>query len=204
MNVTNYLPDHPTTVADAMIMAGSGPEPIVDSVTEAFLWESYLGLKRRCQTGGLLQFTSLGLTVPWLFRLTFRTIGLVRSDNGEVTRNHRHVVAVRFPPDYLHRADRFQMMRLIQPSANVFHPNISPEGAICLNSVPGASLEELCLALHDIFRWRLRQYDERDALNPAACAWGRQHIDAPIDDRPLFGKHLDVRWQNTAAAGAPS
>ncbi len=195
MTNTHYRPDLPADPIDAMIVAGSGPEPAFDAVMKEFLKESYLDVQRRCERGGLLDFASLGLVHPWLYRLTFRTRGLARDADGELRTIDRHVVALRFLPDYLRTADRFDMLRLIEPNSGQFHPNISPSGAICVEIYPGESLVEICQSLHDLFRWRLRQYDERDALNPAACAWGRENIHQPIDDRPLFGQRLDLRWQ---------
>jgi ubiquitin-protein ligase len=87
------------------------------------------------------------------------------------------------------------MLRLIEPT-RPFHPNICPStGAICLEIYPGESLLEIVESLHDLLRWRLRQYDERDALNKAACAWGRDHVHQPIDDRPLFGRRLQIKLE---------
>jgi hypothetical protein len=160
-----------------------------------FLMESYLGLKRNCERGGLLEFASLGIAHPWLFRLTFRTRGYIRNVEGEVVPIDRHVIALRFPADYLRNADRFSMLRLLEPVAGSFHPNVSASGAICVELYPGEPLVEICQSLHDLLRWRLRQYDERDALNSAACAWGRENVSEPIDDRPLFGKSLKLNWQ---------
>jgi hypothetical protein len=52
---------------------------------------------------------------------------------------------------------------------------------------------EICESLHALFSWRLRQLAENDALNRAACAWGRAHLDElPIDRRPLFGRVLPI------------
>jgi len=197
MNDT-YQPDAPASVVDMMIVDGSGPEPEFDSIMQTFLQENYADLKRRCQeTPGLLEYASLGHTHPWLYRLTFATRGLIRVGDGEVESSNRHVVALRFLPDYIRRADRFAMLRLMEP-VHAFHPNINA-GAICVQIHDGEPLVEICQSLHELFRWRLRQYDERDALNAAACAWGRQNIDQPIDDRPLFGKRLQLNWQTTAS-----
>jgi hypothetical protein len=199
MSEAHYQPDHPADATDALIMAGSGPEPPFDSVMQVFLRESYLELKRQCERGGLLEFASLGLSHPSLFRLTFQTRGLVRDTDGEVATVARHVVALRFPLDYLRNADRFAMLRLVEPASGSFHPNISPAGAICVEIYPGETLVEICQSLHDLFRWRLRQYDERDALNSIACAWGRENIEKPIDDRPLFGQRLKLQWHTADA-----
>jgi hypothetical protein len=200
MTESYYQPDYPADATDMMIVAGSGPEPSFDAVMQDFLCESFLGLKRECARGGLLGFASLGRSVPWVYRLAFCTRGFTRDTDGEVVAIDRHVVALRFLPDYLRNAERFAMLRLIEPVNGAFHPNISISGAICVEIYPGESLVEICHSLHDLFRWRLRQYDERDALNPAACAWGRQNVDQPIDDRPLFGQRLKLQWQAAASA----
>ena len=201
MTDLTYQADAPTNEHDVMVALGSGSEPVFDAVMQDFLLESYFGLKRHCERGGLLEFASLGVALPWLFRLTFRTRGFIRNGEGEVVPVDRHVVALRFPSDYLRNADRFSMLRLIEPVSGAFHPNISASGAICLEVYPSESLVEICQSLHDLFRWRLRQYDERDALNSAACAWGRENISEPIDDRPLFGKALKLKWNVTGTEG---
>jgi hypothetical protein len=121
---------------------------------------------------------------------------MVRDKSGSISIVDEHVVALRFLPDYLRHADRFQMLGLVEPR-NAWHPNIAPRdhdhaGAICVEIYPGESVVEIAESLHDLIRWRLRQYDERDALNAAACAYGRTHVDKPIDDRPLFGRRVHV------------
>ncbi|MGD9714332.1 MAG: hypothetical protein AB7V46_20060 [Thermomicrobiales bacterium] len=117
----------------------------------------------------------------------------MRAGTGEIQPVESHVVAVRFLPDYLRRANRFEMLSLLEPhSPPPFHPNIHPSGAICVEIYPCEPISEIAQSIHDLIRWRLRQYDERDALNPDACAYGREHIDKPIDDRPLFGRKIGV------------
>jgi hypothetical protein len=176
---------------DLSIVQSAGPEPVFDEVTHAFLCNSRDELRERCQRGGLLECADLGRDAPWLWRLTFRTRGLVRDDAGELHVVERHVVAVRFLPDYLRRADRFEMLALVEPR-NAFHPNLSPPG-ICVQVRPGETLLEICESLHALLSWRLRQLQENDALNRAACTWGRAHLDElPLDRRPLFGRLLPI------------
>ena len=196
MTANDYQPDPPAGAMDRMIMAASGDEPIFDTVTKDFLRVGYHELKDRTRRGGLLDFASLGQNHPWLYRLAFRTRGLIRDAEGEILNVDRHVAALRFLPEYLGEANQFEMLRLVEPAHGTFHPNISPGGAICVEIYAGQPLVEICQSLHDLFRWRLRQYDERDALNQDACAWGRENIDRPIDDRPLFGQRLEVNWQS--------
>jgi hypothetical protein len=100
-------------------------------------------------------------------------------------------VAVRFLPDYLRRAERFEMLWLVEP-ASAFHPNLRGTH-ICLEVYPGQPLVDICESLHALFSWRLRQLSETDALNPEACVWGRTHLDElPLDRRPLFGRALAI------------
>ena len=176
---------------DLNILQSAGPEPVFDEVTRAFLCNSRDELLERCRRGGLLECADLGRDAPWLWRLTFHTRGLARGADGEPRLVERHVVGVRFLPDYLRRADRFEMLALVEPR-DAFHPNLLPPG-ICVQVRPGETLVEIGESLHALFSWRLRQLAENDALNRAACAWGRTHLDElPIDRRPLFGRVLPI------------
>ena len=140
---------------------------------------------------------SLGLREPWLWRLTFGTRGLVRDDQGELKPVERHVVAVRFLPDYLRRVNQFQTLSLVEPH-NAFHPNLAPP-AVCLHLYPGMPLVEIAESLHNLFRWQLRQLAENDALNVDACAWGRSHLgELPLDTRPLFGRAVTFQLEEIA------
>jgi hypothetical protein len=181
---------------DLLIADRAGPEPVFDPVMQDFLGNCRQELLGQCRRGGLLECADLGRAVPWLWRLTFRTRGLVRDPGEEQPRLvARHDVAVRFLPDYLRRADRFEMLALVRPH-NAFHPNLAPP-AICVEIYPGQPLVEIAESLHALFSWRLRQLAENDALNKAACAYGRAHFnDGPIDRRPLFGRPFTVRLES--------
>lgn len=172
---------------DLLIQAGAGPEPVFDPVMQAFLSNSRDELLSRCRPDSLLEFACLGRQSPWLWRLTFRTRGLAMAAESDApVVADRHVFALRILPDYLRRADRFEMLRLISPES-AFHPNLAPPG-VCVQITPGESLVEICHSLHALIGWRLRQLNESDALNPKACVWGRSNLaKLPIDSRPLFG-----------------
>jgi hypothetical protein len=174
---------------DRRVLEMAGPEPVFDDVAREFLLNSRAEFLDRCGRGGLLEYADLGTSVPWLWRLTFGTRGLARAEGGEVRVVERHVVAVRFLPDYLRHVNQFQTVALVEP-ADAFHPNLAPPG-ICLHLYPGQPLVEIAEALHALFSWRLRQLAENDALNRDACAWGRANLDRlPLDTRPLFGRAL--------------
>ncbi len=187
----SYRPDDVREPADLFLLAQAGPEPTFDAVTSDFLMESYRDLKQKATAGSLIEAASLAPTVPWLYRLSFRTRGLVRALDGEVQPIDRHVIALRFLPDYLRRADRFEMLRYLEPGSP-YHPNVCPHtGAICVEVYPGEPLLEIVHSLHDLLRWRLRQLAEQDALNRDACGYGRDMINGPLDDRPLFPRRVD-------------
>ena len=192
-----YEPDPITNDLQLQILTGSGPEPEFDRVMQSFLEENLADIRRLAERGGLLKATSLGQRTPWLYCLEFGTKALARSNpDAEVVEVDHSVVAIRFLPDYLRRADKFQMLRLLEPrNPPPWHPNISVDGAICISIHPGQLLSDIAHALHDLFRWRLRQLREEDALNAFACSWGREHVQAPIDDRPLFGRKLDIQLE---------
>lgn len=192
-----YRPDEITDPLDFEVLMGSGPEPVFDPVLHDFLCQGLMELRDRCAKGSLLQFASLGLREPWLYRLTFGTRGHVRTREGDVQTVERHVIILRFLPDYLRNANRFDMLRLIEPiDPPAFHPNISSVGHVCVEIYPGEPLVSICESLHNLLRWKLRQYDERNAFNKIACAWGRDHVHEPIDDRPLFGRKVAIQWES--------
>src|SRR5262245_53453893 len=176
---------------EQVIRLWAGPEPAYDPVAADFLVNSAAELRQRLRPGSLVQPASLGEKLPWLWRLEFASRGLARDPAGRPVPADRHVVVLRFLPDCLRRADRFEMLTLVEP-ARPFHPNLR-DGFICLEVYPGQPLVEICESLHALFSWRLRQLAENDALDPEACAWGRAHLDElPLDRRPLFGRALEI------------
>jgi hypothetical protein len=183
---------------DQLIRQAAGPEPVFDPVLRDFLDNVADELRQRQRPGSLVEAVDLGTTVPWLWRLTFATTGLGRDETGAVVPVGRHSVMVRFSPDYLRRADRFEMLTLVEPP-RPFHPNLR-DRHICLEVYPGEPLVEICEALHALFSWRLRQLSEPDALDAEACAWGRAHLaELPLDSRPLFGRSLVIDLERVEA-----
>jgi hypothetical protein len=200
--VNDYHPDNMRDPVDLAIAAQSGPEPRFDTVMNDFLLESRDELKRRCSPDSLVEVVSLGREAPWLYRLTFRTLGLGRdSETDEVYQVNRHTIALRFLPDYLRRARQFEMLQYVEPRQPApFHPNICPNtGAICLEVYPGETALQIVESLHDLLRWRIRQLAEQDALNKAACSYGRAFVTQAIDERPLFGCQFELRFEPVEA-----
>lgn len=179
---------------DRHILEMSGAEPVFDAVMSDFLLNSRREMLERCNRGGLVEYADLGSRLPWLWRLTFHTRGLARAQGGDIRTVERHVVAVRFLPDYLRHVNQFQTLALLEPQ-DAFHPNLAPP-AVCVQVYPGEPLLEIAESLHALFSWRLRQLAENDALNRDACAWGRAHLDElPLDTRPLFGRPLAIQLE---------
>src|SRR5262245_2901480 len=185
------------TNEDLRVLEMSCPEPVFDEVMTEFLHNSRDEFLERCQRGGLIEYGNIGMRVPWLWRLTFLSRGLMRDETGDIHGVERHVVAVRFLPDYLRQVNQFQSIALLEPET-AFHPNLAPP-AICLHLYPGMPLVEIAEALHALFSWRLRQLAENDALNRDACAWGRAHLDElPLDNRPLLGRAMNIQLEEIA------
>jgi hypothetical protein len=193
-----YVPDLPQDETDLSIIFQSGPEPQFDACTRDFLLESHAELVRRAGSGGLVEVRSLGIGTPWLYRFTFHTRGLGRDGLDPIQDVDRHTIALRFLPDFLLRANKFEMLQYVGPRHPApFHPNICPlSGAICLEIYPGETCLQIVESLHDLIRWRIRQLAENDALNRPACSYGRELIAHPIDDRPLFGRRWEFEFES--------
>jgi hypothetical protein len=131
---------------------------------------------------------------PPNFVVTFRCKGLVRSPDGEIEEANFFQAGIWFPPDYLRRADPFEVLRWFAPS-NIWHPNISSTvPLVCVGKIaPGTTLVELILQLYDIITYRKYTPREDDALNHACCAWARDNQRRfPVDQRPLRRKPLGL------------
>jgi hypothetical protein len=196
-----YQPDECQSPVDVLLVAHSVPEPEFDAVTRDFLLHSYRDCMARLAKGeSLVEVVSLARRAPWLFRLSFRTRGLARDAAGDVRPWDEHTIALRFLPDYLRRAQQFEMLHYVGPREPApFHPNICPAtGAVCLEIYPGEELLEIVYSLHDLLRWRLRQFAETDALNRDACSYGRNLVTEPTDDRPLLGRRFRLEFLEAA------
>jgi hypothetical protein len=96
-------------------------------------------------------------------------------------------------PDYLRRADAFEMLRMFTP--NVWHPNVSREHPlICIGRLtPGTTLVDILYQCFDILTFQKYNPREDDCMNKTACAWARENHDRfPIDRRPLKRRPLDL------------
>src|SRR5690349_125016 len=144
---------------DLRIRLWAGARPAFDVVTRDFLDNVADDLRQRPRPGSLLVARPLD-EIPWLWRLDFSTRGLALDEQDQLQPVTHHVVAARFPPDYLRRADRFEILALVEPR-RAFHPNLR-DGFVCLEIYPGEPIVEICESLHRLFSWKLRQLAETD------------------------------------------
>ncbi len=159
---------------------GSG-DPIYQRFMERQLAEGMA----LAQESDLLQLHIPPMSPPH-FVAEYHCKGLVRGEDGEIREADRFEVGIWFPPDYLRRADPFEMIRMFTP--NTWHPNISRElPLLCIGRLtPGTPLVDILYQVFDILTFQKYNPREDDALNKIACAWARaNHQRFPVDRRPL-------------------
>ena len=165
-----------------------------DPVFEAFLRRQYEEASALAASSDLLELFPLDGMPPSRYIARFHCRGLVRAPNSKVTETDRFEVGIWFPSDYLRRAEPWEVLTWLGPR-HVFHPNISNRmPLICVGRLaPGTWLVDLLFQCFEIITYQKVTMREDDALNPAACAWAREHQGRfPVDPRPL-------KWRVEAA-----
>jgi hypothetical protein len=169
---------------------------IYDSIMQSFLRQAYA-------EGRALSMQSDILTIvnpaddPMPAKLLAYFYGvphLRRCPDGTVERvaQGNIVVGIAFPCDYLRSTDRWMPLQLISllAPATFFHPNVKAP-VLCPGSqlTPGMSLTALIWHIYDILTYRNMNIDERDALDPDACRYFRQHPEVLAALRPPPLRH---------------
>jgi len=167
----------------------------VDVVYERFLARQREEGMALAESSDLLDL-HLAPAVPPHFFAEFHCRGLVRGIDGDIREATGFTVGIWLPPDYLRRADTFEMFRTCTPG--IFHPNVSASlPLVCIGRLaPGTPLVDILYQIYDMLTWQKFNSREDDALNKAACAWARHNLDRfPIDRRPLkrASLHLEVK-----------
>ena len=166
--------------------------------TDDPIYESFM--RRQFEEGMELANSSdlLRLHIPTMspphFVAEFLCNGLVREGQGEIRKADCFHVGIWFPPDYLRRADNFEMLRLFTP--NVWHPNVARDHAlICIGRLtPGTPLVQILYQIFEVLTYV--KWNTADGMNKAACAWAREHqSEFPIDRRPLKRRTLSLEVQ---------
>lgn len=121
---------------------------------------------------------------PSKYRVTFRGQGFWRgSDESDAVVRHIHEVTIDLNAAYP------RMMPELTWQTPIFHPNISASGVVCLGGygthwVPSVKLDELCIMLWDMIRYK--NYDVESPYNREAAIWAKNATERfPIDSRPL-------------------
>lgn len=131
---------------------------------------------------------------PPTFVATYRCKGLVRLYDGSIAEANHFQAALWFPPDYLRRAEAFEVLRWFGPP-NTWHPNISDTmPLICVGRIaPGTGLVDLLYQIFDIISYNKFTPLENNCMNRACCSWARENLDKfPIDKRPLKRRRLNL------------
>jgi ubiquitin-protein ligase len=122
--------------------------------------------------------------LPELYRFFFHGPGTYKTSRNTVAIRERHEIVVELAAAYP------RLMPGLSWQTPVFHPNISSSGVVCLggygtNWVPSLRLDELCVMLWDMIRYR--NYDVESPYNREAAMWAREQADFrfPLDERPL-------------------
>ncbi|MDP1562740.1 MAG: ubiquitin-conjugating enzyme E2 [Pirellulaceae bacterium] len=118
----------------------------------------------------------------YLFRYSGR--GLAMDQNGHLKEQWVHEVRVNLGANYP------RVMPELHWLTPIFHPNISANGLVCLGGysthwVPSLRLDDLCLMLWDMIRYR--NFDISSPYNRMAAEWAKtqRHFILPLDPRPL-------------------
>ena len=163
-----------------------------DLVMQRFLESQCADANALAAASDLLSLYPYGNPPHQLYRAAFRCGGLVCRPGGEIGPADHFEVLIRFPDDYLRKANPMEVVTWLGPP-NVWHPNIRPP-VVCVGHIaPGTRLVDLLYQLHEIITWRKVTMNEFDALNHAACQWARDNTNLfPVDATPL--KRRDVSF----------
>jgi hypothetical protein len=160
-----------------------------DSIFESFLETQHRQAMRLAEESDLLDVFPIGHKPYQRHILRYRCNGLVREEH-EVRKANHFEVGIRFPLDYLRRAEPPEVITWFRP-VNVWHPNILHPFLCPGRLSPGTSLIDLIYQCFDIITYNKVTMNELDCLNPDACSWSRSNIDRfPIDSRPLKRRSL--------------
>ncbi len=176
-------------------MSALNPLSAADPVYESFLKRQFEKGAELAAASDLIKLHFPAVAPPHVIA-EFRCKGMVRNPDGEIQEASEFHVGIWFPPEYLRRADPFQMLRMYTP--RVWHPNVSAEAPfICIGRLaPGTGLVDILYQIFEILTYNKFNPREYDALNKAACAWARGNMDRfPIDRRPLKRRPLSLEVQ---------
>jgi ubiquitin-protein ligase len=143
----------------------------------------YEAIKQLDKESTVFSFNSVR-NPPDLYHVTFRGVGVWRMASGEIALRDAHEVTIELAAAYP------RLIPNLSWKTPIFHPNISSSGVVCLggygtNWVPSLTLDELCIMLWDMIRYK--NYDTESPYNKDAAIWARTqaHFQFPLDPRSL-------------------
>jgi ubiquitin-protein ligase len=120
---------------------------------------------------------------PHQYMISFNGKGLCR-DHGRIEVFENHRIEIKLGASYPRTVPE---IRWITP---IYHPNIAENGMVCLGGygahwVPSVQLDDLCMILWDMLRYR--NFDPESAYNRDAARWTKHQsrFHFPIDGRSL-------------------
>lgn len=147
------------------------------------LESDFRAIQQLSRESSIFDFDSTG-DLPEQYRLFFHGPGTFRTRRNTVAIRDEHEIIIDLGAAYP------RLMPGISWQTPVFHPNISSSGVVCLggygtNWVPSLQLDELCVMLWDMIRYR--NYDVESPYNREAALWAKQQKDflLPLDTRSL-------------------
>ncbi|MGH7560438.1 MAG: hypothetical protein ACRENB_05400 [Gemmatimonadales bacterium] len=160
---------------------------MVDRVYEGFLRRQLDEARELMDSSDRVHLEPLGSPWPDRYRVRFTCRGLVRAPDGAMRETERFEVGIRFPADYLRRADPVQVLTWLGPM-NVYHPNISDIApVICIGPIKaGTPLVTLVERCYQVITYQKVTTALWNTLNPRAAVWAAAERDRfPVDPRPL-------------------
>jgi hypothetical protein len=162
-----------------------------DPIMREFLLQTYAEARALAAQSEVLTLVDVtGDAVPTRILCYFHHVPhFIQHPNGivELVTTGDVVVGISFPPDYLRNTDRWLYLKLITflSPPTFFHPNVHAS-VLCLGAklYPAMRLVELLWHTFDIVTYKNFTLDERDALNPQACRYLRQHPEVLTQLRP--------------------
>lgn len=156
------------------------------SPRERRLQSDFESLQLLQKESSIFSFDTVGSSrsQPTKYRLTFRGNGLKKSSFSGINLTAKHVVSVDLGSAYPRLAPGLLW------ETNIFHPNISNNGVVCLGGygthwVPSLTLCEMSTMLWDMIRYK--NFDSESPYNREAALWARSQPETrfPIDHRPI-------------------
>jgi hypothetical protein len=130
---------------------------------------------------------------PRHYLVTFHCKGFV-TRGGAVETADEFRAGIYFGPSHLRRIDPPSVVTWLGPD-NIWHPNVRPPYVCIGNMRAGVGIGELAHQIYEMIGWR--RYTLTHAMNWDAAQWARQNLHRiPADDRPLYRRTLNLKFQN--------